>query len=59
MILIRTRGDLANDSALIPRKSRDAAQKHQTLGPALTEDAIALLVNYDWPGNIRELRNMI
>jgi DNA-binding NtrC family response regulator len=25
----------------------------------LTEDAIALLVNYDWPGNIRELRNMI
>ena len=29
MFLIRTRGDLANGGDLIPRKSRDAAQKNQ------------------------------
>lgn len=47
----------------IPRLIRffteEAAQKHKTPSPALTEDAVAWLVNYEWPGNIRELRNII
>ena len=29
MVLIRTRGDLANGGGLIPRNSRDTAQKYQ------------------------------
>jgi DNA-binding NtrC family response regulator len=37
----------------------EAAQKHQAPAPVLTEDAVAALVNYNWPGNIRELRNMV
>jgi DNA-binding NtrC family response regulator len=39
------------------------AQAAQTLGrrpvPALADDALALLRRYAWPGNIRELRNVI
>jgi transcriptional regulator with GAF, ATPase, and Fis domain len=30
-----------------------------TLPPAVTEDAMRLLMAYHWPGNIRELRNVI
>lgn len=34
--------------------------KKQTKGiPGLTEDAIKILLNYYWPGNIRELENLI
>ena len=27
--------------------------------PALTDNAIALLLNYGWPGNVRELENVL
>jgi transcriptional regulator with PAS, ATPase and Fis domain len=31
----------------------------QRMPPEITQSAIAQLVNYDWPGNIRELKNVI
>lgn len=37
----------------------DAVQKHKTHFAGFTDDALTLLRSYDWPGNIRELRNVI
>jgi two-component system, NtrC family, response regulator AtoC len=36
-----------------------AKQSGQTVSPRLTDDAILLLESYAWPGNIRELRNVM
>lgn len=35
------------------------AAKHQTAIPTFDFEAMSLLLAYDWPGNIRELRNII
>jgi transcriptional regulator with PAS, ATPase and Fis domain len=38
---------------------RQAAERGDRLPPALSDKALALLEAYAWPGNIRELRNVI
>jgi transcriptional regulator with GAF, ATPase, and Fis domain len=38
---------------------RAAAQKHNTAAPELNEDTERALLAYDFPGNIRELQNLI
>jgi transcriptional regulator with PAS, ATPase and Fis domain len=35
------------------------AQQHERAVPALSTPAVEALVRYDWPGNIRELRNIV
>lgn len=35
------------------------ANKHGILAPDLTEEAKVVLLNYSWPGNIRELKNIL
>lgn len=35
------------------------AQANKILPPKLTDEALALLMEYSWPGNIRELKNTI
>ncbi|MFI2744394.1 sigma-54-dependent transcriptional regulator [Zhouia sp. PK063] len=35
------------------------AQEHGTVSKSFTDDAIKLLQQYDWTGNIRELRNVV
>jgi len=45
---------------LISQFARDAATRlSRDRPPAFTEDARAALHRYDWPGNIRELRNVV
>ncbi len=39
--------------------ARTAAQLGRAIEPALSPEALALLEGYRWPGNIRELRNVI
>jgi DNA-binding NtrC family response regulator len=39
--------------------SREIAQRHGISPPVLQADAFAALDGYDWPGNARELRNLI
>lgn len=39
----------------IERSARSSGMPHRVLG----EDAIAALQSYDWPGNVRQLRNVI
>ncbi|WP_339857463.1 sigma-54 dependent transcriptional regulator [uncultured Nisaea sp.] len=39
----------------IERSARSSGMSHRVLG----EDAIAALQSYDWPGNVRQLRNVI
>jgi len=49
-------------SEIIPLASKflhDMAAKFERPVPRLTDEAIALLCTYRWPGNIRELRNVI
>ncbi len=38
---------------------RQLAEKHKVATPSIDSTAFAALQNYDWPGNIRELRNEI
>jgi two-component system nitrogen regulation response regulator NtrX len=38
--------------------TRYAAERRVST-PGLTEDAIAALQTYDWPGNVRQLRNVV
>jgi len=48
--------------AILPLAEYFAAKFGATFGkrvPALTEDAKSALVSYGWPGNIRELQNVI
>jgi DNA-binding NtrC family response regulator len=40
---------------ILDRLARDLGQKRVTIGP----DAERILRRYDWPGNIRELRNVL
>jgi DNA-binding NtrC family response regulator len=42
--------------AFIPAAAKEAGRKHE---PVLTREALRLLQRYSWPGNIRELRNVI
>jgi DNA-binding NtrC family response regulator len=38
---------------------RDASQRHDRSFPGISREAMHILVAYDWPGNIRELRNLV
>jgi DNA-binding NtrC family response regulator len=38
---------------------REACHELEKAPPVITEESMALLKNHDWPGNIRELRNVI
>tara|TARA_B100000902_G_scaffold398775_1_gene466833 strand:- start:3780 stop:4937 length:1158 start_codon:yes stop_codon:yes gene_type:complete len=54
---LKKRGD---DIYLLFRKfAADFAEKYNTPPIRLTEDAIKILNNYSWPGNIRQLRNFV
>lgn len=44
---------------LISHFSRDAPKKPGVPPPVFTEEALAALTDYAWPGNIRELRNLV
>jgi len=47
------------DIHLIFRKfASDFAEKYRMPALHLTEDAIRLLINYRWPGNVRQLKNI-
>ncbi len=47
------------DIHLLFRKfASDFAQKYRMPGIKLSEDAISVLSNYPWPGNIRQLKNI-
>ena len=53
---LRERGE---DIALLFRKfATDFAERYRTKPVHLTEDAIEALLNYRWPGNIRQLKNL-
>ena len=48
------------DIHLIFRKfAHDFAEKYRMPAVKLTEDAVHLLLQYSWPGNIRQLRNLV
>ncbi|OPL19752.1 MAG: hypothetical protein AVO35_01900 [Candidatus Aegiribacteria sp. MLS_C] len=38
---------------------RESAEKHGLPMPELTQDALERLVSYNWPGNVRQLRNLM
>ena len=49
-----------DDIHLIFRKfSSDFSDKYRMPALKLTDDAVKLLVNYPWPGNIRQLKNVV
>ena len=51
--------DRQDDIYLLFRKfTSDFSEKYQVCKIALTHDAIALLRSYQWPGNIRQLKNI-
>lgn len=53
---LRERG---NDITLLFRKfASDFAEKYRMPAVQLTEDAKAMLLNYPWPGNVRQLKNI-
>jgi transcriptional regulator with PAS, ATPase and Fis domain len=39
--------------------AQDAASKYKAPPLVLNDDALQLLVNYRWPGNVRQLRNIV
>lgn len=48
------------DIHLLFRKfASDFADKYRMPALKLTEDAVMLLMNYSWPGNIRQLKNLV
>ena len=54
---LRKRGD---DIHLLFRKfATDFAEQYTTPPIRLTDDAVEILKNYNWPGNIRQLRNFV
>ena len=54
---LRNRG---KDIHLLFRKfSSDFAEKYKTPPVKLTEEAVLALQNYNWPGNIRQLKNFV
>ena len=51
--------DRKEDIQLLFRKfAIDFAERYKTTPVQMTEDAKNLLINYSWPGNIRELKNI-
>ncbi len=44
---------------LVEAFAREVADRHDREPVSLSEDALDLLRGYDWPGNIRELRNLV
>lgn len=44
---------------LIDAFIRQAAKEHDLEPVRLSPEALAILMEYDWPGNIRELRNLV
>ncbi len=53
---LRKRGE---DIALLFRKfASDFAEKYRMPPIVLTEDARITLINYEWPGNVRQLKNV-
>ena len=51
--------DRKEDIPLLFRKfATDFAEKYKTSSVQLIEEAREVLINYPWPGNIRELKNM-
>ena len=53
---LRERGD---DAALLFRKfAADFAEKYRMPAIQLTDEAKRMLVNYRWPGNVRQLKNV-
>jgi DNA-binding NtrC family response regulator len=51
--------DRKEDIPLLFRKfAVDFAERYKTSPVQMTEDAKTLLINYSWPGNIRELKNI-
>ena len=51
--------DRKDDIHLLFRKfASDAAEKYRMPPIQLDPDAVALLVNYRWPGNVRQLKNL-
>ncbi|MDX8338531.1 sigma-54 dependent transcriptional regulator [Draconibacterium sp. IB214405] len=58
-ILIPPLRERSDDIILLFRKfARDFAEKYRMPPVRLTEDARASLVNFRWPGNIRQLKNI-
>jgi two-component system nitrogen regulation response regulator NtrX len=53
---LRERG--SDITALLDYYLALAAQRHQLPNPALSPEAVQILMAYHWPGNIRELRNI-
>lgn len=52
--------DRTDDIPLLVQKFlTDSAKKNGRLLPLITEDAMEYLVSYPWPGNIRELQNLM
>lgn len=52
--------DRGNDILLLARKfAADFADKYRTPGIEFSEDAQRLLLRYNWPGNVRQLKNVI
>ena len=45
--------------ALITHFSKMKTQGGQLTAPAFQEDALKKLISYDWPGNVREVRNVV
>ena len=44
---------------LISHFIREAGEKHGVTPPVFTDEALATLTDYEWPGNIRELRHLV
>jgi two-component system nitrogen regulation response regulator NtrX len=44
---------------LIDRFIKDSALKEGEQEKQVTDEALAILMNYNWPGNVRELKNII
>ena len=54
---LRERGNDIN--LLFMRFAADFAEKYNTNPIRLTDDALEIIMNYNWPGNIRQLRNFV
>ena len=54
---LRNRGDDIN--LLFKKFASDFADKYNTPPIRLTDEALNVLKNYNWPGNIRQLRNFV
>ena len=52
------RSRLEDVPALLTYFFRAFSQTHQVPAPELSADALMLLTQYEWPGNIREVRNL-